>query len=136
MADPKPPLTVTLDWQGDLRFSAQSGKATFALDGDGQAAPSPMQTLAASLAGCMAIDVVHILTKARMPPAALEARLIGHRANGQPARFERFELRFVVKGAVAEAQVARAIALSRETYCSVWHSLRSDITLDTSFELA
>jgi uncharacterized OsmC-like protein len=31
--------------------------------------------------------------------------------------------------------VARAIALSRETYCSVWHSMREDIELATSFEL-
>jgi uncharacterized OsmC-like protein len=31
--------------------------------------------------------------------------------------------------------VARAIQLSREKYCSVWHSMRSDIELTTSFEV-
>ncbi len=29
----------------------------------------------------------------------------------------------------------RALALSRETYCSVWHSLRQDIELTTSFDI-
>ena len=32
-------------------------------------------------------------------------------------------------------KVDRAIALSRETYCSVWHSLRQDISFETSFEV-
>jgi hypothetical protein len=33
------------------------------------------------------------------------------------------------------AFVARAIELSREKYCSVWHSLREDITLTTSIDI-
>jgi uncharacterized OsmC-like protein len=32
--------------------------------------------------------------------------------------------------------VERAIALSRETYCSVFHSLRADLDFVTSFEIA
>jgi hypothetical protein len=31
--------------------------------------------------------------------------------------------------------VERAIALSREKYCSVWHSLRQDIELITAFDI-
>jgi uncharacterized OsmC-like protein len=42
-------------------------------------------------------------------------------------------LRFRIEGAVPEAAVERAIALSRDKYCSVWHSLRQDITLTTAF---
>jgi putative redox protein len=41
----------------------------------------------------------------------------------------------VVKGDVPRDKVERAIALSREKYCSVWHSLRADIAFTTSFEL-
>jgi uncharacterized OsmC-like protein len=33
---------------------------------------------------------------------------------------------------VNPAQLDRAIALSREKYCSVWHSLGEDITLETT----
>jgi uncharacterized OsmC-like protein len=31
--------------------------------------------------------------------------------------------------------VERAIALSRETYCSVWHSMRQDIDFVTTFDI-
>jgi uncharacterized OsmC-like protein len=33
-------------------------------------------------------------------------------------------------------KIERAIALSHETYCSVWHSLRPDTDFATSFEVA
>ena len=32
--------------------------------------------------------------------------------------------------------VERAIALSREKYCSVWHSFRQDIELTTTFDVS
>jgi len=32
--------------------------------------------------------------------------------------------------------VERAIALSHEKYCSVWHTLRQDLPLTTSYEVA
>jgi uncharacterized OsmC-like protein len=45
------------------------------------------------------------------------------------------DLRFEVTGEVAPDKVERAIALSREKYCSVWHSLRQDIDFRTAFEV-
>jgi uncharacterized OsmC-like protein len=39
----------------------------------------------------------------------------------------RVDLRFDLDGAVPTDAVERAIALSREKYCSVWHSLNHDI---------
>jgi uncharacterized OsmC-like protein len=47
----------------------------------------------------------------------------------------KIELRFVVTGDVAAEKVERALALSRDKYCSVWHSLRPDIALTTTFEI-
>ena len=32
-------------------------------------------------------------------------------------------------------QIQRAIDLSREKYCSVWHSMRQDIELNVTFEV-
>ena len=32
--------------------------------------------------------------------------------------------------------VARAIQLSREKYCSVWHSMRQDIELEVTFTVS
>ena len=83
----------------------------------------------------MSADIVHILTKAHQPLRGLEGRFSGVRASAEPRRLTRIHLHFLVQGAVPADSVERAIALSRETYCSVWHSLRLDIELLTSFEL-
>jgi uncharacterized OsmC-like protein len=37
--------------------------------------------------------------------------------------------------AADEPKVWRAIDLSRDKYCSVWHSLRQDMDLDVALEL-
>ncbi|MGE3275168.1 MAG: OsmC family protein [Vicinamibacterales bacterium] len=131
----KPPIDAHLVWEGDLRFATESGPARLTLDGQGAAGPSPMQALAMGLAGCMAIDVVDIIRKGRHPVTGLEARLSAQRAEDPPRRFTAVTLHYVVSGAVPVAVVERAIALSREKYCSVWHSMRQDIALETSFEV-
>lgn len=131
----RPPTIVTLSWDDELRFSAQSGEAQLVLDGKSQAGPSPMEALAAALAGCMAIDVVNILVRGRHPLTGLRATLTAHRSEGQPPRFTAFDLRYDLEGAVPTEAVERAIQLSRDKYCSVWHSLRGDITLNTSYQV-
>jgi putative redox protein len=127
---------LVLEWSGEgLRFSGRVGTQEFALDGDGEAALSPVQALAAGLAGCMASDVVHILQKSRLPLAGLSAALAWERSAGEPRRVVALDLRFTIRGEVPPDRVERAIALSRETYCSVWHSLRPDIAFTTSFDV-
>ena len=129
--------TVSLDlvWEGDLRFRGRSGDVELVLDSDAQVGPSPVQALAFALAGCMAIDVVHILRKGRLDLRGLHAELAAERAPRDPRRLVRVRLHFRVTGDVPADKVERAIALSRETYCSVWHSLRQDIEFTTTFEL-
>jgi putative redox protein len=130
----KPPVTYDLEWQGDLRFSGRTGGISMVLDSDGEAGPSPMQAVAFGLAGCMSMDLADILVRGRHPLQGLRARLVAYRADAVPARFVKFELHFVATGAVPADAVARAIALSREKYCSVWHSLRPDIELTVTFD--
>jgi putative redox protein len=131
----KPPITATLTWQGGLRFVARAGGTEITLDSDSTAGPSPPQALAMALAGCMAIDVADIVTKGRHSFTALETTIVGERKADPPRHFTSFTLHFVITGAVPEFAVERAISLSREKYCSVWHSLRQDIAFETSFEV-
>ena len=135
MGDAKPPLVATLDWSGELRFDAKSGANTAVVDGDSRTGPSPTQHAAFGLAGCMAADVVDIIRKGRHPLRALRVTFTGERAENPPRRFVRIALRFQLEGAVPSQTVERAIALSREKYCSVWHSLRQDIELTTTFDI-
>jgi putative redox protein len=123
----KPPTVAELTWIGDLKFAGVSGVTSMTIDGDSAAGPSPVQALAFALAGCMATDVVFILTKGRHQIRGLRAHLTAHRAQQEPHRFLKVDLRFDLDGAVPTDAVERAIALSREKYCSVWHSLNHDI---------
>ena len=135
MSDPKPPLAAELLWTDGLKFGATSGRSAIMIDGDGGAGPSPMQLAAFALAGCMAADVVAILKKGRHPLAGLRVSFRGDRAASPPRRFERITLHFHVSGAVPADAVGRAISLSHETYCSVWHSMRPDIAFVTAFDI-
>jgi putative redox protein len=130
-----PPIVSTLTWDGDLRFRAVTGANTIILDSDSAAGPSPPQAVAMALAGCMAIDVADIVQKGRHELTAMEARITGERAPDPPRRFTRFTLHFAITGRVPAHAVERAIQLSRDKYCSVWHSLKTDIALETTFEV-
>jgi putative redox protein len=129
------PVTAELVWAGEQKFGATSGSTAIVLDGDQVAGPSPMQALAEALAGCMAIDVVTILTKGRHPLKGLQVSFSGERAKQPPKRFLDVTLTFHITGDIPAAAVERAIELSRQTYCSVWHSLQQDIGLHTSFHI-
>ena len=135
MADAKPPLTAELVWSDHLRFGATSGPTAIVVDADGAAGPSPMQVTAFGLTACMAADVLSILQKGRHVLSAFRVSFTGERAPDPPRRFTRVTLHFHVSGAVPREALERAIALSRDTYCSVWHSLRQDIELATTFDL-
>jgi putative redox protein len=136
MASPRPPVTVEMEWEGGLRFRGRAGARELKLDGDSASAVSPVEALVLALAGCMASDVVHILVKGRVEPKGLTAHLAAERAPEEPRRLVKVDLRFSVRGHVPAERVERAIALSREKYCSVWHSLRPDIVFTTSFEVS
>jgi len=131
----KAPTVVDLVWSSDLIFSGQSGQASLTLDSAAAAGPSPVQALAFGLAGCMMMDVAHILTKGRHAFRALRCHLVADRAGDEPHRITRATLTVIVTGDVPADAVDRAIALSREKYCSVWHSMRQDIEFTTAFQL-
>ena len=134
MADATPPMTVSLAWDGNLEFTGQAGKHEVGIDGASYTASSPMQLLALSVAGCMSVDIVHILTRGRHKVVSLEATCTGERAAEAPKCFRAITLHFVIGTDAAPTAIERAIQLSRGKYCSVWNSLRQDITLTTGFE--
>src|SRR5262245_8043489 len=128
------PARADLEWTQDLQFRATSGTHSLIVDGHSAAGPSPVQLLVIAVAGCMAADVVDILRKGRHPLQGLSSSLQAERAPEAPRRLLSVALHFTVKGAVPPAAIERAISLSRDKYCSVWHSLRQEISLKTSFD--
>jgi putative redox protein len=132
----KPPTTVELIWTHDLILEGRSGEASILLDSAGKAGPSPVQTLGFALAACMGMDVVYMLKKGRHDLRGLKISLVAERAADDPHRFTAVAIDFAVTGPVPRDQVQRAIDLSHEKYCSVWHSLRQDIPFTTRFTVA
>jgi putative redox protein len=132
----KPPVVADLVWTEALRFDATSAHVQTVIDGDSAAGPSPVQMLVFGLAGCMAADVVDIVRKGRHSLTGFSAHIVAERAQQPPTRVVRAQLHFHVRGDAPASAVERAIGLSRDKYCSVWHSLRQDIELTTSFDVA
>jgi len=127
---PKPPTRVTLRWTGDLAFVTRARDHAIVTDGDSKTGLSPVELLAAALAACMGTDVAHILAKGRQGLEGLDVELVADRAEENPHRFVRVRIHFDVTGEVSASQLERAIALSHEKYCSVWHSMRQDVPLE------
>ncbi len=133
---PKAPTTLELIWTRELVFEGRSGEASIVLDSAGRQGPSPVQALAFALAACMGMDVVYILNKGRHDLRGLKVSLVAERAAEDPHRITAVTVDFSVTGPVPRDQVQRAIDLSHEKYCSVWHSLRQDIPLTSTFTIA
>ncbi len=128
-----PDIALSLTWQGGQRFEGKFGDLSLTLDGKRAAGPSPVQGVAFALAGCMGIDVVNILEKGRQPLKALSCDMNVFREAEAPKKITGIELHFTVTGEIDADRVSRAIALSREKYCSVWHSLNPAIDFKTTF---
>jgi putative redox protein len=130
---------VRLRWTGGgQRYEGgRVGGPEIVIDSDGEAGPSPTTALLLALAACMAVDVIDITAKMRLPVSALEVEAAGERRAEPPRRFTAIHLRYVVSGVAQEdeAKVWRAVDLSRAKYCSVWHTLKDDIDLSIAVEL-
>ena len=120
-----------------MTFTGRAGSGPdVIIDGDGKAGASSMDSVLLGLMGCMSIDVLMILQKSRVELSSFAVRAEAERALEPPRHFTRVRLTFVLDGPDADARpkIDRAIQLSREKYCSVLHSLRGDLDLETSVE--
>ena len=96
--------------------------------------PRPMELVLMGTGACSAIDVVHILRKARQRVTDCTVELDADRAETDPKVFTRIHFRFVVEGhALVPAQVERAVNLSKEKYCSATAMLARTAAITTEF---
>jgi len=120
-----------------LRFEAVLASGTLVMDsGAGSIAPNPVQALLASLAACVAMDVISLLRKKRQRVTAYEVEMAGERATEHPRRYTSIELVHRVTGhGVQRAAVEDSLRLSVEKYCSVLHCLRPDLGVTNRIEI-
>lgn len=132
------PSRVSVKWVGEHNFDAgRPGRPTARLDGDGKTGPSPVDTLLNALAACTAVDVVDILAKRRTPVESLEIDVEAKRVDTIPRRLEHVMLTYRIGGAgIERVHAERAVELAVTKYCSVRDSLRSDVPVEWTIELA
>jgi putative redox protein len=121
-------------WKGGMLFESGSGDGSrvHMLDGQSKQAPSPVEALLGSVAGCSGSDIVDILGKQRTPPKRLEIDVMAVRRAEFPRRVQELEVTFTLDGdGITREQGERAIALSIEKYCTVAASLAGDIRMMT-----
>ena len=130
-------MTASLEWQQDLVFTATTLRGyDLDFDADIQMGCMPLEGVLMSLAGCMAIDVVSILKKMRCEIESFRMDVKGERNRTPPQRLRGVRLALHIKGkGVTEEKASRALKLSEDTYCSVRHSLREDISIETDLRI-
>ena len=96
----------------------------------------PMEMLLLGMGGCTAFDVVYILGRARQPVMDCVVEIEAERAESTPKVFTRIHVHFVVSGdGLSERQVARAVQLSAERYCSASIMLGKSAEITHDFEI-
>jgi len=133
---------IVLNWKGNFRFTATTQKDLSILFdapveyGGEDTAPSPTETVLASLAACTGYDVVSILKKKRQNITSFSVETEAERNNEPPKVFTKIHIKYIVKGTnVNKEAVERAIQLSYEKYCSVGAMLKKTAEVTTSYEL-
>lgn len=135
-------MDVKLTWDGMMGFEGLGGLGTktkidIAKESGGRGqGPSPMELLLMGLGGCAGLDIVSILGKAQASLEEFTVEISGERAKEHPRRFTKITLKFYLKGrGLTEANVNRAVKLSMDKYCSVRHSLNSEIITEYLIDL-
>jgi putative redox protein len=96
----------------------------------------PSDLLLIAVASCSAVDVVEILAKKRMPLTYLEISSSGEQDQDPPWTFRKIHMHYKIGGKnLTEKDVAQAIRLSEEKYCSVAATVRATAEIITDFEL-
>ena len=104
-------------------------------DKDGATGPTPIELVAAGLAGCTAFDVISILRKKRMYLTGYEVCLEAYHAPQPAAVFKKVRLHHVVTDVEVQRKVVDAIWLSGEKCCSVGAMIHKTAQFETTLEI-
>jgi len=95
-------------------------------------AQSPMDLLLSALGGCASVDAVVMMRKKRRVIEDFFIEIEGERAEGIPAYYTKIRMKFIlISPDATEQEFAKVVALSVDKYCSVSHSLKSEIIYET-----
>jgi putative redox protein len=118
-------MKATVKWVDGVMFVGESGSGhAMVLDGAPDSGGRnmgmrPMELMALAVGSCSSFDVVTILRKARQNISDCVAEVTAERVDATPSVFASMHLHFKVTGKdLSDKQVARAVELSADKYCS------------------
>jgi putative redox protein len=125
-----------LTWEKDLFFTARIRGYAIDFDADAKEGCIPTDSLLMSLPGCMAIDIVLFLKKMKAEIKSFDIETVGERNSVPPKYFKAVHMKIRISGeGITPKKLDRAISLSQEKYCSVYHSLRKDMDITVSYTI-
>jgi len=135
-------MKARVKWLDNMSFVGESGSGhSVVMDGAPEnggrnLAARPMEMVLIGMGGCTAFDVVLILQRARQPIDDCIVELSAERSEEVPKVFTRIHVHYIVKGrGLNEKQVAKAIKLTAEKYCSVSIMLAATVDISHDFEI-
>ena len=135
-------MQARVKWLDHMSFVGESGSGhSIVMDsspehGGRNLGLRPMETVLLGMGGCTAFDVLLMLQKSRQNVTDVECLLDADRADEIPAVFTRINVHFKVVGrGLSDKQVARAVSLSAEKYCSATKMLEKTAEITYSHEI-
>ncbi|MBN1565008.1 MAG: OsmC family protein [Anaerolineae bacterium] len=131
---------ATVTWVQNKQFvgtdTSKHSVVISSQDEENDTGMKPSDLLLVSLASCSAYDVVNILTKKRKNLHHLQVNVEGEQQQDPPWVFTKIHLHYAVVGeGLSERDVAKAIHLSHEKYCSVHATLKAAVELTHDYEV-
>ena len=135
-------MKARVKWVEDVTFVGESGSGhAVVMDGPPESGGHnlgvrPMEMLLIGMGGCTAFDIVLILGKARQRVTDCVVEVEAERAETVPRVFTRIHVHFIVTGVgLSDKQVARAVELSAEKYCSASIMLGKSALITHDYEI-
>ncbi len=132
--------SIETTWDGEAGYIAHTEAGATVLMGKdkaGNAGMAPMEMLLASLAGCTMIDIISIMRKKRQVPVDFKVVVRGNQQLTEyPYHFTEYQVEYLLWGDdLQEKDVAQAIQLSEEKYCSVGGTLGKSGPIHSTFRI-
>jgi putative redox protein len=135
-------MKARVKWVEDVTFVGESGSGhAVVMDGPPESGGHnlgirPMEMLLIGMGGCTAFDIVLILGKVRQQVTDCVVEVEAERAETVPKVFTRIHVHFIVTGVgLSDKQVARAVELSAEKYCSASIMLGKSAVVTHDYEI-
>jgi putative redox protein len=135
-------MKARIKWVEGASFVGESGSGhAVVMDGPPESGGRnlgirPMEMILIGMGGCTAFDVIHILKRARQPVTDCVVELVAERAEQPPRVFTSIHVHFIVSGdGLSGKQVARAVELSAEKYCSASIMLSKAVKISHDYEI-